>query len=231
MNKPSWDYNNEKGVAFFVVLWVIVLLSVIVGQFCYCMRAEVNITRSLKERVQAYYIAEAGFNRAVKELINPAPEPELQEDETVLPESEIISWRVNTDIPAVAFSLGSYTVSIGNESGKININTADTKTLKLLFAGFNLEEDEVNMIIDSIQDWRDKDDFTRLNGAETDYYESLDPPYACKNDLFSSIQELMYVKGITPELFFGGLESMVTIYTDNVDKEAASKVNINSASR
>ncbi len=59
----------EKGIALFLVLWVLTLLSVIVGEFCYSMRTEVNITRNFKDQTEAYYIALAGLNRAIGELI------------------------------------------------------------------------------------------------------------------------------------------------------------------
>ncbi|MBT9438408.1 MAG: hypothetical protein GAS50_04355 [Desulfobacterales bacterium] len=61
--------KNENGIALFLVLWVLTLLSVIVGEFCHAMRTEVNITRNFKEETQSYYIAMAGVNRSIAELI------------------------------------------------------------------------------------------------------------------------------------------------------------------
>ena len=42
-----------------------------------------------------------------------------------------------------------------------------------------------------------------MNGAENDYYQSLNEPYQCKNGNFDSIEELLLVRGVTPELFHG----------------------------
>jgi len=55
----------------------------------------------------------------------------------------------------------------------------------------------------SILDWRDPDDLYRMNGAEPDYYQSLKEPYRCKNGNLDSIEELLLVRGVTPELFYG----------------------------
>ena len=63
-------------------------------------------------------------------------------------------------------------------------------------------------------DWRDKDNLHRLNGAEDDYYLSLPQPYKCKNGDFTSIEELLLVRGVTPEIFYGGLKDMVAVYQD-----------------
>jgi general secretion pathway protein K len=55
---------QEKGVALFMVLWVLILLSGIATEFCFAMRTEVNMVRNFKEQTEAYYIALAGLNRA-----------------------------------------------------------------------------------------------------------------------------------------------------------------------
>lgn len=83
-------------------------------------------------------------------------------------------------------------------------------------------EDEIDPveIINSLKDWLDSGDddaITGLSGAESDYYENLDPPYVCKNGPFDHLSELRLVKGITPELFAGvgdaaGLGQYVTVY-------------------
>jgi len=59
-------------------------------------------------------------------------------------------------------------------------------------------------VVDSILDWRDPDDFYRVNGAENDYYQSLKEPYNCKNGNLDSIEELLLVRGVTTDLFHGG---------------------------
>jgi general secretion pathway protein K len=58
-------------------------------------------------------------------------------------------------------------------------------------------------VVDSILDWRDPDDFYRVNGAENDYYHSLKEPYDCKNANLDSIEELLLIRGVTPDLFHG----------------------------
>ncbi len=106
--------KGERGIALFLVLWVLTLLSVIVGEFCFAMRTEVNITRNFKEQTTAYYIALAGVNRAIGELIRNEviPQqvniPENQEQE----EQEAPRWRVNVDIPPVPFAGGEFTVKM-----------------------------------------------------------------------------------------------------------------------
>lgn len=204
--------KSERGIALFLVLWVLMLLTVIVGEFCYAMRTEVNIARNFKEETQTYYIAEAGLNKAITELIRNEVVP--QKAKSPDSEEEEIRWRINADIPAILFGQGYFKVKIGNESGKININRAGVRLLKMMLSGFDLEEEEKNIIVDSIMDWRDKDRLHRVNGAEDDYYLSLPEPYKCKNGDFDSVEELLLVRGMIPEMFYGGLRDIITVYQD-----------------
>ena len=58
-------------------------------------------------------------------------------------------------------------------------------------------------IADSILDWLDADDETRDYGTESSYYSSEQPPYAAKNGPMDSLDELLLIRGVTPQLLFG----------------------------
>ena len=99
----------------------------------------------------------------------------------------------------------------------------------LLSGGFGIEEEsKARAIVDSLVDWIDKDERESDRGAESSYYQALKEPYACRNGPVQYIEELLLVKGITPQLLFGedkkkGLVDFLTVYgTDG-------KININTA--
>ena len=62
---------------------------------------------------------------------------------------------------------------------------------------------ESTPIVNSILDWIDADDQTHVEGAETEYYQTLSPPYTAKNGPIDDISELLLIKGITPEIYYG----------------------------
>jgi len=243
--------KNEKGIALFLVLWVLTLLSVIAGEFCFAMRTEVNMTRNFRDQTTAYYVALAGVNRAIAEMIRNDVTPPKKTPSTVSgkeeeteEEEEKELWRINVEIPPVPYGEGLFEVLLGNESGKININGANEALLKTMLRGFDLEEQEKSVIVDSILDWRDKNTLHRLNGAEDDYYLSLPEPYECKDADFDSVEELLLVRGVTPELFYGGLREMVTVFKPPPQRQRSAtgygfklvradlnKININAAPR
>jgi general secretion pathway protein K len=141
----------------------------------------------------------------------------------------------------VPFAQGNFKIKIKNEGGKIDLNTANERLLKLLLNSFDIEEQEKSIIVDSIMDWRDENDLHRMNGAESAYYQSLAEPYKCKNGDFDAAEELLMVRGVTPELFYGGLDNMVTAFRDRGSKRGKvrrrrnkageSKICINAASK
>ncbi len=212
MNSPDL-VRNERGIALFIVLWVLVLLSVIAGEFSHAMRTAVNITRNFKEETEAYYIARAGVNAALKKLIRQETRPRRNvsiETSDKSPGDE--DWRVNTTIPPVPFASGKFQIRIENESGKVNINAAGVPLLRVMLDRFDLMDAEKDIIVDSIIDWRDTDSFHRVNGAEDDYYEGLAEPYEARDAPFLSVSELLLVRGVTPAIFYGGLNEMVTVH-------------------
>jgi len=143
-------------------------------------------------------------------------------------EYEIVSRQ---DVP---FGNGTLSYSITDENGKISINTASRGVLikALEFSGVEVGV-ERDIIADSILDWIDKDSNHRINGAESDYYQDQEPPYNAKNGTIESLEELLKVRGMTKEIFFGsfedetkkhiGLDQIFTVYD-------ATPVNPNTAS-
>ena len=207
---------NDRGIALFLVLWILMLLTVIVGEFCHAMRTEVNIVRNFKEEAEAYYIARAGvaigINELLKLLTRPAAVAPVAGEGEEEPEGP---WRINRSMPDFSYGGGSFRIRMMDEGGKVNLNRAGPGLLKAMLSGFELSEEEKEIIVDAIQDWRDSDNFHRLNGAEEDYYQSLPEPYHVRNGDFSSPGELLLVRGITPEMFERGLKDMVTVFPGN----------------
>lgn len=67
----------------------------------------------------------------------------------------------------------------------------------MLIPGMNDE------VADAILDWLDEDDDARTYGAEADHYQSLATPYLPANGPIKNLDELLLVRGVTPELLYG----------------------------
>jgi general secretion pathway protein K len=196
--------DETGGMAVILVIWIVVILMAMVGEFTYSMRTEINITRNFKEEEEAYQLAIAGIEQAKLELllVNDLRGIHFGEDDVLIldlakEEEEVLPERER------ALGRGSFEYTITDEDGKLNINSATQEQLRSVFMDSGVELEEVDTIVDSILDWIDTNDLHRLSGAEEDYYQSLDQPYSCKDDKFEKIEELLLVKGMTPEIFYG----------------------------
>ncbi len=190
-----------------MVLWVIAILSVVVLEFCFAMRTEVHITKNYKEDLQRYAMVQGGVQRAIVELIykhDPRIEQARkgQKSEETPPEKR--EWVADGRPYLIQFSQGACEVRIISEAGKVNINILSESMLRRIIDRLGLEAEVKDIVVDSILDWKDPNDFHRVNGAENEYYQSLKEPYLCKNGNLDSIEELLLIRGVTPDLFYGG---------------------------
>jgi len=214
---PNSEFRNSRlcqgfggqaeGVALIMVLWVMAILSVVVLEFCLAMRTEVHITKNYKEELQLYGMAEGGVQRAITELIY-KHDPRVQQMRKTQKSEEIPAdkkeWVTDGRSYSLPFDQGTCEIRIMSEAGKVNINIVSEMMLRKIIDQLGLEKEARDIVVDSILDWRDPDDFYRVNGAENEYYKSLKEPYNCKNGNLDSIEELLLVRGITPDLFYGG---------------------------
>jgi general secretion pathway protein K len=214
---------SQKGIALLVVLWVLTILMVIVFSFSFMIRTETLSTASFKGGMEKEFVAEGGMERAITELFY----RNVYKNQTIEFEGLEV-WQVDGTPYTGQLGNGTYTVSITDESGKVDINFASDVLLKNLLLNTGLSDEEADTIVDSIMDWKDRDDLHRLHGAESDYYQSLQNPYKAKNARFDSLEELLLVKGVTADILYGNNEKKGIIDFLTVHARR-NRININAA--
>ncbi len=222
MEGPLKILEDRRGVALVLVLWITTLLTIMVNGFIFAVRTESRSLANYREETDAYYLARSGLNIAMERLLAEAPEPEDGEP--------VERWIGDGRIYRVELSKGYAEIRIFDESAKVDLNAARREDLVRTLTALGVEDSERDIIADSILDWRDENNFHRLNGAEDDYYESLKPGYGAKDAPFDAVDELNWVRGVTGELFFGddtagglGLRDVFTVFTGSY------RININRA--
>jgi len=151
------------------------------------------------------------------------------EETDLAPLFERGSLRVNIDDLSGLFPVNRLVPESGEESGKRSAEAFRAVLVRLLSSqAFAVEgEEQVLIIADSLTDWLDGDDTPLPFGAENAYYFSLERPYPAKNGALETIDELLQVRGITPEILYGngeksGLSDYITIH-------GRTRININTA--
>ncbi len=186
---------------------------------------------NLSDGIKLTYIAKSGFYGAAALLSNSNSDYDTLLDNWA--KTEILSAQSQTLFPD-----GFFIATVEDEDGKIPLNKLingneynpeikDILIRLLSLPEFGLDERKANEIADSIKDWIDADNSVTGYGAETSYYASLDPPYEAKNAPLDCIEELLMVKGITKEIFYGTKEKPALAQYVTADSDGA--ININTA--
>ena len=179
--------DNKKGLVIVAVLWTIVVLMILVAVLGRKSRLDMKVSMARIEAVRCKWACRAGAEKAVAVL---------NEDETDN-DSLLDLWSdSDEDFNDIPLENCLFSVRVIDEASKLNINYV-TKD-QLMGLPYMLEE-----IADAIIDWRDTNDNPGGLGVESGYYESLEFGYVARDGPFRTIRELLMVKDVTPELFYG----------------------------
>jgi general secretion pathway protein K len=222
----------QRGSVIIIVLWTSVLLTVLVT----VMAGKVQLSART-----------AFHNRiAVSDLANVSSAMHQAEMELMLERmSAPIDQQVQTDdegnfrIPAYRFNgqpLSLYypsgeamRVRIFDHAGKINLNRIRRQEMQLLIEkrlGPDFDPQQVQDLLAAWTDWTDLNDLAGINGAEREYYESLDPPYSPRNNPeLDTVEELRLIRGFDDLFRDVNLDAAFTIYG------TGQTVNLNLATR
>jgi len=119
------------------------------------------------------------------------------------------TWQPDGSSRLVTYESGQAIVVVDAEVKKVNVNKANHDQLKAVLIRGGFETHEADRMADVILDFVDEDDLVRLNGAEKEHYESMGLPYGPFNGTLTSLDQLLLVPGITPQIFYGyGLEQL-----------------------
>ena len=231
--------SNNRGMALLITVLIISLILIITLRFNTSMRASLTSASNLQDNIALNYMAKSIFNAARAVLSVDAAQSSfdsMHEDwANLAAASQYFSYF---------FQRGEGGMSITDHSGRLQVNSLIMRKedewvvneeqkqmwINLLSSDeFALDEQDAAGIVEAVIDWIDADDETLgFGGAESSYYQGLDTPYAPRNGPMEFIEELLLIRGITPELYHGteevpGLATLVTPHGRD------GRININTA--
>ena len=211
--------SRRSGMVLLLVLVVVVALSFSAYTFTVIMRTEQEAAQMTGRRIQSRYLVDSGVDTIrlylsqtdtlIEESGGTYDNPTQFQALTVYSNPEgAESGQVSVVSPALddQGSLAGFRFGLVDESSKLNLNILPQIDTLMLDGGRTLLMALPAMteeVADAIMDWIDSDTEARDYGAEDGYYTSLEPPYTAKNGPLESIEELLLVRGVTPELLFG----------------------------
>jgi general secretion pathway protein K len=187
MNRCGNDHEDSRGFALVVVILVLLISSFLASQLILQVRTDLRIAANVQQRAVGRMLAEGGVNLALFRLLDkPGIDFEEKLDGAVFLPGHIYETVLTTG------RMEYYAV---NESGKIDLNSSPVVLVKKFLEYQGLAEEEVEILGDSLLDWRDNDDLHRLNGAEKSYYEGLDKSYIPRNGKIEDPAEFFLIRG------------------------------------
>jgi hypothetical protein len=211
--------SRRRAMILVVVLVVVALLSLAAYTFAQMMLTQYEAAKLSGRQVQSRALVESGAeavrlflmqDQATRDeaggiLDNPsyfqAIPVLLFEDLTQRANFTVLVPNLDDDANLVGLRYG-----LEDESVRLNVNALLEADKILENAGRDLLMGLPGMTIDvadAIMDWIDEDDEPREYGAESQYYQGLRPPYLPKNGPLDTVEELLLVRGVTPQLLFG----------------------------
>ena len=194
--------SNRKGSALLTVLWLTAALSAIGLAVANNVRGETERAATNVDDVKAYFIARGAVERAAMRM---RWGPDF--------------YKPGNPVMDLPFPNAVVRVEIIPETSKLNLNASPPEELLRLLIALGVTEDKALDMTAAMVDWRTP--VTPERGSPFDaFYLAQSPSFLPRHTSFQENEELLQVKGITPDLYFGasldnsraGLRDCLSVY-------------------
>lgn len=183
--------SNRRGSALLTVLWLSACLAAIAFSVSSSVRAETDRVDAGSNGLRAWYLATGAVERGIQWMLwgetyrNPDGSPRF--------------WQFGAPRMNMTFPSGNAVVEMIPESAKLDINHASADDLMRVITVVSGNADRAREITGAILDWRGGG----AGSSYDQYYFSISPTFRARHASFQEIEELLFVRGMTPELFYG----------------------------
>jgi general secretion pathway protein K len=206
--------SRSRGIALIIVMITIIVLASLAGGFAYSMKVETRLARNASFDSDMENLGRSGVELARYVLAMQLRVPQ-QGAYTALNQkwangpagTNELLMDINLDHNQLG--VGEFSIRMIDMERKFNLSSIrDERTSMILQRALEMmavDPVDVSTIVDSYLDWVDPDNQKRQQGAESDFYAHLNPaaPYVAKNGLMDDVSELLLLKGMTPEIYYG----------------------------
>lgn len=231
--------GSKDGAALIVALWVLIILSLIVGSFAFEAQLEARLVSFRRKKFRAEILARSGveYAKAILDTRKSANELEIedmQEDKDGFMQAALYINRGLSTTSTIHLGDGKFSVTLESAEAGRNVNLLSRDQWLDIFEMANVPSTEWDTMIDCLNDWIDDNDLHGLSGAESDdsFYEERG--YPVKNAMLDSVEELLLIKHWGPDILYGkpadeesdeihGIANILTVWGDG-------RVNLNTAS-
>ncbi len=187
--------SKEKGGALLAVLWMSAALAAIGLSVSTLVRGEIDRVSADADGLRAQYLASGSVERAIQYA--------MWGPEYANPDGTQRFWGTVPNKPRLNFryASGDVVVEMVPETAKLNVNTASIPDLIKVIQSVGGPGVPAQDIAAAIAEWRG-------GGSSFDgFYLAMGPTFRPRHASLLEIEELLSVRGVTPELFYGNFVS------------------------
>lgn len=217
--------RRQSGIALITAVLVVALAAIASAAILSSANIAIRRTANLQDSELAWWYAD-GVESWVKSIL----ERDVEDNQT---DSYADAWARPVDY--LPIDEGFIRGQVIDLQGRYNLNNlaaaapAEFKKqqeifVRLLNRAEIADEFQARALASAIRDWADADsEPTGFDGAEDSEYLGVDPPYRVANRLFTSVSELLAVKGVTREIYTKLVDLVAAL------PEAGTPINVNTA--
>ena len=185
--------RGQSGVALITALLVVAIVAAIAAYLSLNQEVWIRQVENLADRSQAEEVRDGALELALKVLDDNAKKNNPTDDLTQ-------EWA--RTLPPMPVANGTVAVRIFDAQARFNLNSLmrgnvpsqpDIAVFQNLLLSLGINP----MITDAVLDWIGPPGQPRPDGAESDYYLTLTPPYRAANQPLQSVEELRLVRGFS----------------------------------
>ncbi|MCB1064600.1 MAG: general secretion pathway protein GspK [Verrucomicrobiae bacterium] len=170
--------GSRRGIALMLVIFAVTFIGLIVVSLLQISQFSWEESSLERGKFQAKILAESG--------VAMASHPKIERGDPLLRREYPDGRKLE--------------VRITSEGGRILVSTLSEplfiETTQELFIRWGLDATQAATAAESLADWVDSDREARTNGAETDFYTTLEYPDFPANEPFTNLDQMLLVRGM-----------------------------------
>jgi general secretion pathway protein K len=176
--------RREAGYAMVVAVTGMMAFGYIAFQAVASNRGAIAVVTGQYEHAKLEAAADAGIAIAIHGLA-------IQDQQK--------RWPIDGSPQALTLGGMVLSVSVEDERGKVPMNRLDEDQVRAMFTQAGATGNQLDVLVDSFEDWQDTGDDARPNGAKAAYYA----PFGIKerDGPFRTVDELSQIRGMDDDLF------------------------------
>jgi len=182
--------KSTRGGVLLAVLWLSAALAAIAFSLANTVRGETERASTAVDGLRSYYLATAGVQRGILYMDWGRKHP------------EIARFKPPGTSYIFQFPTGQAVVEVIPETAKFNLNTSPGEDLFRLLLNLGVDAGRAQQIVAAIVDWRGGAATNVASAGHQSMLQPMGPPHAH----FAEVEELLAVRGVTPDIFYGSWE-------------------------